>query len=302
MAAQWTTTILSPGLFLIGVLTIIYWMMRNLRQTGSGRLAYLRSLRIKSKWQQFRDTLIERLESSGSNVKLRNKLKLAGNPMGATVWVFQMTKLGLLALISGIYGMRFVLSMSAHLNMLKANLLQFMFAVLCVWFVPDGLLILLAKRRKTRLMFEISKLSHRLTLCIAEKSELREVIMRAGRTLTLLKPYLNELSVRWNKNQSEAIAHFGKEVGITEIFPLVNTLVAVSNVDHAEVSKMLDQQVDNIDKTLEHEIQRKTENAPLLIIFLIMIPFMVVFVLLIYPWIAYLSDQLATSFGGGGLS
>jgi hypothetical protein len=167
-----------------------------------------------------------------------------------------------------------------------------------IWMVPDVVLALLAKRRKTILLFEISRLSHRLTLCITEKSELREVILRAGRTLKVLKPYLNELSVQWNKNQYEAILQLGNKVGLTEMYPLINTLVAVSHVERGEVARMLEQQVSNIDKTLEHEIQKKIENAPLLIIFLIMIPFLVVFVLMIYPWIAYLSDQLSSSFGG----
>jgi hypothetical protein len=169
---------------------------------------------------------------------------------------------------------------------------------LIIWKAPDLALTLLAQRRKTLLLFEISRLSHRLTLCISEKSELREVILRAGRTIKILQPYLHELSVQWNKNQYEAILQLGSKVGLSEMYPLVNTLVAVSNVERGEVTRMLEQQVSNIDKTLEHEIQKKIENAPLLIIFLIMIPFLVVFVLMIYPWIAYLSDQLSTSFGG----
>ncbi len=72
-----------------------------------------------------------------------------------------------------------------------------------------------------------------------------------------MKPYLHELSVQWNKNQYEAIVQLGNRVGLTEVYPLVNTLVAVSHVERGEVARMLEQQVSNIDKALEHEIEKE---------------------------------------------
>jgi hypothetical protein len=296
MLAYWMIEGIIPVLFSVGLGLIILNLIRGLNLTRVTRFTHLRRYRIKSRWQQWVDKWRQSEESNKSGRKLKVLLKLAGDPMGLTVFRFQCIKLFLVVIwtvyLAGLYLMRFSESV------VGIPFIPFTVGILIVWFVPDLILTLLARRRKTIILFEISRLSHRLTLCITEKSELREVIQRAGRTLIVLKPYLHELSVQWNKNQYEAILQLGRNVGLTEIYPLVNTLVAVSHVERGEVARMLEQQVNNIDKTLEHEIQKKIENAPLLIIFLIMIPFLVVFILMIYPWIAYLSDQLSTSFGG----
>jgi hypothetical protein len=289
---------LAPALFVIGISIIVWCFIRGLKLSRIGRLAHLRHFRIKPKWQRWLDKWRESEELTKSGRQLKEKLKLAGHPWGLTVFRFQGIKFGLCFMITICYVMLISLRFMVHRSLVDVSLFHYLIIVLLVWFIPNLILSIIARRRKTVILFEISRFSHRLTLCITERSELREVIMRAGRTLRVLKPYLQELSVQWNKNQYEAILHFGRQVGLSEIYPLVNTLVAVSHVESSEVAKMLEQQVDSIDKTLEHEIQRKIENAPLLIIFLIMIPFLVVFILMIYPWVAYLSNQLSTSFGG----
>jgi hypothetical protein len=299
MNAYWMIRVIIPFLFSVGLGLILLNLIRGLNLSRVSRVAHLRRYRIKSRWQLWLGHWREREELTASGRKLKELLKLSGNPMGMTVFRFQVLKLCMLLIWTFYLGSFYVLRLIESTGgIIGIPIIPFTIGVLIVWFVPDLVLMLLARRRKTIILFEISRLSHRLSLCITEKSELREVIQRAGRTLTVLKPYLHELSVQWNKNQYEAIQQLGRKVGLTEIYPLVNTLVAVSHVDRGEVAHMLEQQVSNIDKTLEHEIQKKIENAPLLIIFLIMIPFLVVFVLMIYPWIAYLSDQLSTSFGG----
>ncbi|MDB5054197.1 MAG: hypothetical protein JWM44_2247 [Bacilli bacterium] len=300
MRDAWITSFAAPSFFVVGLTLIVFHFIRGLQLKRSGRLSAYRKFRIKSKWSEWVEKWLEKEEVTKSGRRLKEKLKLAGNPWGLSVLYFQGIKLCLVLLATFYYVMLFFLRFIVNHRLGDIPIFQYTAILLFIWFIPDLLLILLARRRKTMLLFEISRFSHRLTLCITEKAELREVIMRAGRTLKVLKPYLLELSIQWNKNQYEAILQLGRQVGITEIYPLINTLVAVSNVESTEVAKMLEQQVDNIDKTLEHEIQKKIENAPLLIIFLIMIPFLVVFVLMIYPWIAYLSDQLSTSFGGDG--
>jgi hypothetical protein len=289
---------LAPALFVIGMSIIVLCFIRGLNLTRMGRLAHLRRYRMKPKWQRWLDNWRESEELTKSGRQLKEKLKLAGHPWGLTVFRFQGIKFSLCIMITICYVMLISIRFLVNRSLIDFPLFQYLILVLLVWFIPDLILSILARRRKTIILFEISRFSHRLTLCITERSELREVIMRAGRTLRVLKPYIQELSVQWNKNQYEAILHFGRQVGLSEIYPLVNTLVAVSHVESGEVAKMLEQQVSNIDKTLEHEIQKKIENAPLLIIFLIMIPFLVVFILMIYPWVAYLSNQLSTSFGG----
>ncbi|MEX2461003.1 MAG: hypothetical protein WD469_06825 [Paenibacillaceae bacterium] len=298
MNVYWMLQVIIPTALAGGIALIVFTFITSLKLTRIGRLGKYQRYRPKSKWQQWLERWRESEEATSSGRKLKERLKLAGDPWGLSVFRYQSIKLGLILGWIFYWGCLWFMRMSLGGGLAGVQIFPFMLGVIVIWFVPDLALTILAKRRKTILLFEIARLSHRLTLCITEKSELREVILRAGRTLKVLKPYLHELSVQWNTNQYEAILQLGHKVGLTEIYPLVNTLVAVSHVERGEVALMLEQQVNNIDKTLEYEIQKKIENAPLLIIFLIMIPFLVVFVLMIYPWIAYLSDQLSTSFGG----
>jgi hypothetical protein len=294
----WMLKVIIPVVLAIGLGLVIFTFTDSLNLTRVGRLGKFQRYKLKSKWQLWLEQWRKSEETTKVGRKLKERLKLAGDPWGLSVFRYQALKLSLILIWTFYWGcigfMRIILSGSFA----DTPIIPFTLGFMMILIIPDVVLALIAKRRKTILLFEISRLSHRLTLCITEKSELREVILRAGRTLKVLQPYLHELSVQWNKNQYEAIHQLGSKVGLTEMYPLVNTLVAVSYVERGEVARMLEQQVSNIDKTLEHEIQKKIENAPLLIIFLIMIPFLVVFVLMIYPWIAYLTDQLSTSFGG----
>lgn len=298
MNAFWIIKIIIPFGLAIGIALVLLTFIASLKLTRGSRLGRFQRYKLKSKWQMWLERWRASEAATQSGRKLKERLKLAGDPLGLSVFRYQFIKLGLLLGWTLYWGCICFMQMSVSGAVAGAMILPFTLGIIVIWFVPDLALMLLAKRRKTILLFEISRLSHRLTLCINEKSELREVVLRAGRTLKVLRPYLHELSVQWNTNQYEAILQLGSKVGLTEIYPLINTLVAVSHVERGEVARMLEQQVDNIDKTLDYEIQKKIENAPLLIIFLIMIPFLVVFILMIYPWIAYLSDQLSTSFGG----
>lgn len=298
MNAFWMLKIIIPAVLASGIALVWFTFIASLKLARVGRLGRLQRYKLKSKWQQWLECWRESEEITRSGRKLKELLKLAGDPWGLSVFRYQSIKLGLLLGWTLYWGCLSFMQLSVSGGVTAASILPFTLGIIMIWVGPDLALMLLAKRRKTILLFEISRLSHRLTLCITEKSELREVILRAGRTLKVLRPYLHELSVQWNTNQYEAILQLGRKVGLTEMYPLINTLVAVSHVERGEVARMLEQQVDNIDKTLDYEIQKKIENAPLLIIFLIMIPFLVVFILMIYPWVAYLADQLSTSFGG----
>jgi hypothetical protein len=298
MNAYWMLEVIFPVVLGVGLGVVVFTFIASLNLTRAGRLGKFHRYRLKSKWQLWLERWRKSEETTKGGRKLKERLKLAGDPWGLSVFRYQAIKLSLILIWTLYWASIGFMRVSLSGGFADAPIIPYTFGIIVIWIVPDIVLALLAKRRKTIILFEISRLSHRLTLCITEKSELREVILRAGRTLKVLQPYLHELSVQWNKNQYEAILQLGSKVGLTEMYPLVNTLVAVSHVERGEVARMLEQQVSNIDKTLEHEIQKKIENAPLLIIFLIMIPFLVVFVLMIYPWIAYLSDQLSTSFGG----
>jgi hypothetical protein len=164
------------------------------------------------------------------------------------------------------------------------------------WFMPSIFIKIQANDRRSKVLLEIAKFSHRLSICVSEKTDIREVIMRAGRPLKILKPDLQELAAMWGKDQRSAIMRFKDSIGITEIFPLVNALNAISEADAKDIAEVLRDQTKSIDSTLASDIQKKIENAPILISFYIMIPFFVVLVLFIYPWVVTVSTQLLKSF------
>src|SRR5690606_37361431 len=86
---------------------------------------------------------------------------------------------------------------------------------------PDLALAALAAQRRERVLMEISKFSHRMSICLSDQSDLRELILRAGRPLRLLRPHLQRLAAQWGNDQREAILAFKDAVGISEAYPLV---------------------------------------------------------------------------------
>ncbi len=169
-------------------------------------------------------------------------------------------------------------------------------AGLVIWFMPVIFLSAMANSKKTQLLMEISKLSNRLSLCVTESADVRDMILRAARPLKLIRPHIQELAALWGKDQRAAIWQFKESVGITEIFPLVNALLAISEADSKDVVLVLHEQTKSIDATLESEVNKRIENAPIWISFYIMIPFAVILFLFLYPWVVTVSKQLLTSF------
>ncbi|MCL6457956.1 MAG: hypothetical protein K6T85_08115 [Gorillibacterium sp.] len=160
------------------------------------------------------------------------------------------------------------------------------------WWIPAWFLIGFAAQARSRYLMEIAKLSERLALCVNEKADTRDILLRAGRTLVLLKPHIQELAAMWGKNQHVAIWRFKEAIGISEVFPLVNALYAISRAEEKDVVKVLQEQTRSIDATLESDINRRIENAPVWISFYIMIPFSCVVLLFLYPWIVTIQSQL----------
>ncbi|MCZ8523489.1 MULTISPECIES: hypothetical protein [Paenibacillus] len=166
------------------------------------------------------------------------------------------------------------------------------------WWIPMLLVLAAAGHKRTQLLLEIAKLSHRLSVCVSDKADLRDLLVRAGRPLKLLQPHLQELTVLWAKDRHEAIARFRDAVGISEVYPLVNALEAISLAEAKEVAQVLKEQTAGIEAALSSEVTRKLENAPVWISFYIMIPFAVIVLLFLYPWVITISAQLMTSFQG----
>ncbi|WP_159885216.1 hypothetical protein [Paenibacillus puerhi] len=177
-------------------------------------------------------------------------------------------------------------------------LLKLLLAGSAGWLLPPWWLAAAVRARRARLLMEIAKLSHRLSVCVSERSDMRELLVRAGRPLVLLQPPLQELAVMWGKDRTLAIRKFRERVGISEAFPLVNALEAVSRADSHEVAKVLKEQTAGIEATLGAERDRQLENAPVWISFYIMVPFAVIVMLFLYPWLITISEQLMTSFEG----
>jgi len=122
------------------------------------------------------------------------------------------------------------------------------------------------------------------------------VARAAGRPLRLLKPHLQRLAAQWGNDQREAIWAFKDAVGISEAYPLVNAFAAVSRAKSADVKRLLREHSKSIDATLEAELSKRIENAPIWISFYIMIPFLVCLVLFVYPWMVTVLEQLTVSF------
>ncbi|WP_281889653.1 hypothetical protein [Paenibacillus sp. YYML68] len=165
-------------------------------------------------------------------------------------------------------------------------------------FVPVGWMTVLAQARRGKMLMEIAKLSHRLSVCVSEGADIRELLLRAGRPLVLMKPYLQELAIMWGNDRRASIYRFRESIGISEVFPLANALEAISRADPQDIAKVLKEQTAGIEAALSAERERQLENAPVWISIYVMVPFGMIVLLFLYPWLLTISEQLTTSFQG----
>ncbi len=168
-----------------------------------------------------------------------------------------------------------------------------------LWVLPVGVMNAMAMQRRAIYLAEISKFSHRLAICMTDKADIRELILRAGRPLQLLQPHIHKLAGQWGNDQRAAIIAFKDGVGISEAYPLVNAFTAISRARASDIGRLLVEHSRSIDATLESELNRRIENAPVWISFYIMIPFFVCLLLFIYPWVLTVLEQMKVSFTVG---
>ncbi|WP_426451469.1 hypothetical protein ACP26L_04995 [Paenibacillus sp. S-38] len=232
----------------------------------------------------------------------REKARLAGLPRECTYARFQLLRGGMAASLSL---MAFAAQPPSAVPLSEwtagtwlGQLLLYGVCLSLGWWLPMLLVLAAAGHKRTQLLLEIAKLSHRLSVCVSDKADLRDMLVRAGRPLKLLQPHIQELAVLWAKDRHEAIARFRDAVGITEVYPLVNALEAISLAEAKEVALVLKEQTAGIEAALSSEVTRKLENAPVWISFYIMIPFAMIVLLFLYPWVITISSQLMTSFQG----
>ena len=238
-----------------------------------------------------------RSESKKKFLKMAN---IAGYPRSFTFERFQLIRL-LLPLTLGI--LVFTVNIP-HVDVLVTYsartkawiLIQMLLALLGGYFLPLVMVMAKSNARRTEYLMEISEFSHRLALCMTDQTDLRDIILRASRTSILLKPHLHDLATMWTKDQSEAIWNFKENVGIIEIFPLVNALMALSKAEKSEIRSVLNDQTASIDAALDTEVKRKLENAPIWISIACMIPFACGGALYVYPWMITALEQLSVSF------
>lgn len=282
-------------LFATGFGLSVFPLLRMFASFFQSRYVRLESLRPKSQMQQRVIYGFERLLVWTNIQSVKDKIKLAGYPFGLRANVFQGVRFSLVVALPCFW----IGNWLWNLMEMAVNgfpLFRICVSILLGWYGPYVWLSYMAKRRRVILLYEVARLSHRLVVCMSDRTDLRDILLRAGRTCKELQPYLAELTLAWNKNQHQAILTFGERIGISEAYPLVNTLLAVSQVEVSQASTMLEGQVLSIEKSIEHDVARAIETVPFYIVFMIMVPFMAVFVLMIYPWISYMSELLFKSF------
>lgn len=173
---------------------------------------------------------------------------------------------------------------------------QILIIGILLYWLPMWILIINANQKRSEYLQEIALFAERLSLCVNDKVELREIILRASRPLKLLKPHVLNMAERWQVNQKQAIWELKESVGITEIYPLINALDNISKASSKEIIQVLKDQTNSIEVTLQADIHRKIENAPIMISFLIMVPFFMGLIVFIYPWLVQASRLISTSF------
>ena len=237
---------------------------------------------------------------SYKELSFRTTARLADLPPTMTLQQFNLIRL-LFVFIFLFFGFFIMVPDVAVLKYYPADELLSLFfveaiAAVVAWFLPMLIISTAANGKRGKYMLEIAKFSHRLSLCLSDQADLRDMILRASRTLVLLKPPLQELVTVWGRDHRQAILRFKESINIPEMYPLINALLAVSEAKSEDIVQVLRDQTKSIDDALESEVERQIENAPLFISVLIMIPFGIILLLFIYPWFITVQDSLNQSF------
>lgn len=287
--------------FAAGALCFWIPVVSSIRITRNSRFSrILDELRQSKEAISFYERLADDEDMQAKERNYYERARLAGLPHTLTYRMFQMIR-WILALVFMLFAfMSQVRSIDVLLNITLGTYLFLILILVATgllgYWLPFVIVWTSANSKKTEYLMEIAKLSKRLQLCVNEKSDIRETFLMASRPLKLLKPFIQEMAAAWGNNQRAAIEQFKNSVGISEVYPLVNALIALSEVEAKEIVEVLKSEAENIDATLESDVNRSIENAPLFITFYIMIPFAIDVVLFLYPWLTSISTQITTSF------
>lgn len=282
-------------MFSIGMALLILPIIFSLKFKKRLRLPLARNKRRRN-FQELYESTIKRESEKKSNYKIARQLKIAGHPYGMQVFHYRLTQLLLPLGIAILMFFLYVLKNTIIGYQTPFPIFQFIVLVLLGHITPFILLKAFAYKRREILAEEIVKFSHRLVVCITDKIPLYYAIRRAGRTCKVLKPYVDDLLIDWMDNPRAAINHFGDQVGINEVLPVTNTLLASWNASHEKIIELFHQQIRNIDTMRDFQIKKKIEASPLRVTFIILIPFLVAGVLVILPWYRSFSEMMKQIF------
>lgn len=277
--------------FLIAISFIIIPLMQMVKIQRRIRSPANRIHRLH-RWEKWLQRIIQKEEHRDSNQKLRKLLKVSGHPFGLNVFRFIMVRN--VSPVAGVllFFLFYFLSMIKLGYQPRFHGIYFCIVIIAMYFLPDYGLQYLAFKRKILLSKEIAKFTHRLMVNISDDYSIYYAIKRAGRTLHYLKPYVDEMLQDWLEDSQTAIRKFRDAVGIPEIYPITNTLEATSRAPETNIVELFNQQIRNIDRKRDLDVNKEIEAAPVKAMFIVMIPFLVVIVLILLPWYHQLIDRL----------
>jgi hypothetical protein len=269
--------------FTFGVSLIVLPIALSIKFRKRLRLPSARNKRRKS-FQEFYENAIRDENEKRSNYKIVRRLKIAGYPYGLQVFHYHLTQLFFPLIVAFLFLVLYLVKNTMNGFTVPFPFIPFIIFVLLAYVAPYFALIFLAQKRREVLAEEIVRFSHRLVVCITDKIPLYYAIRRAGRTSNVLKPYVDDLLIDWMNNPRGAINHFGEQVGINEVLPVTNTLLASWNASPDKIIELFHQQIRNIDTMRDFQLKKKIEASPLRVTFVIMIPFSVAGALVMLPW------------------
>lgn len=284
--------LLYAGLFICLVVlgyNLMIWLFPEKRiQTNSRRQARFSADMFDEKNKESLRTV--------SGQKMDKLLIMAGRPLGMTVATFRLVEMLFIAFpmfIIIIYGLYIYTHGANFRNM--AFILTFC-SMVGLMVSPGILLKQYASARETRIRVELSTFAHRVVICLTEKSDTLEIIRRASRNLKIIKPYVNELVVQWPKDSENAVRKFGENIGLPESKAIISALMSIRTTAKENTTEIFNQQVKNIDITVDFSKKKRNKVLPIYTILIVMIPFFAVLVLIMAPWLFYLGKVLNTSF------
>ncbi|MFC5449109.1 hypothetical protein ACFPOG_12625 [Paenibacillus aestuarii] len=281
-------------IFSVGVSFIVFPILASINFRKNVRMPAWR-IRQQENFQMFIERIIIQENESKSNYKARRLLKMAGYPFKLQVFHYRLLQI-LVPVIAALFFMLLYLLKTVIHGAIPFPIVPFVMIIAIVTLCPNLILRYLVYKRREELAYEIVKFSHRLVVCVSENIPLYYAVKRAGRTCKKLKPYVDDMLMDWFDDARSAIMKFGDRVGLHEVIPVTNTLLASWNAPQDKIIDLFQHQIRNIDTMRDFQIKKKIEASPLRVTFVILIPFITAAGLVILPWYQNTIDILSKTF------